>query len=148
VLLTLPVCLAAATEARATIAVVVNPDNPVTEISVSELKRMYLGKRTVFADGAAIVLGAVETLEGPFYEAALGMTAFKVRRHWVKAVFAGSAGTPPEMLKDCAAALAFVSGRRNGIAFLDATAVDDSVKVIRLDGKLPGEEGYPLDEVR
>jgi hypothetical protein len=38
----------------------------------------------------------------------------------------------------------FVREVPNAIGFLDVSAVDGSVKVLRINGKLPGEPGYPL----
>jgi hypothetical protein len=31
-----------------------------------------------------------------------------------------------------------------GIALVDATDIKPGMKVLKVDGKLPGEEGYPL----
>lgn len=129
---------------EAQIAVVVHPENELSELSLSHLTRLYLGKQTTFENGSAVALASTAGLEEKFYQSTLRMSPYKVRRHWVKAVFAGSAGSPPESMGDGAAVCAFVSANRGGLAFLDVSEVSDAVKVLRLEGKQPGEDGYPL----
>ena len=130
--------------ARAEIAVVVHADNPLETLSLSELKRIYLGKQTNFGDGTTITLGASEGMEESFYDAVLGMTAFKFRRHWVKEIFAGGVGKPPESLHDPEAVLQFIAADRGAIAFIEANETGIDTRVVAIEGQRPGEDGYPL----
>jgi hypothetical protein len=41
-------------------------------------------------------------------------------------------------------ALNFVSTIKGGISFVDPASVRPGIKVMRIDGHLPGDQGYPL----
>jgi len=52
---------------NAQIVIIVNKDNPINNISLSELEQIYLGKRTAFSDGKNIILVEYAGLEEKFY---------------------------------------------------------------------------------
>ncbi len=126
------------------IAVVVNVENPVAGLSLPELKRIYLGKQTTFSDDVPIRLGVCHDLSAMFYRAALDMPAHAMKRHWIKMVFSGARAKPPELMASGEKVKQFVEANRGGIAFLPLEEVDERVKVIAVEEKLPSQVGYPL----
>jgi len=126
------------------IAVVVNNNNPVSDLSLAEIKRIYMGKKTSFDDGRAIYIAVDLIISDEFYKRALEMPAYKMRRHWVKMIFSGALQVPPESFKYAEDIKAYVSRHPGAIAFLDAADADSTIKIISIDGKKPGDEEYPL----
>ena len=130
--------------ATAQIAVIVNDANSTYDLTLDELKRIYLGKMTAFPDGKEIALMEYEPLCEKFYKAALNMTELKVRKHWMKVVFSGEFATPPtehhhlEEIKD------LVCKNRGAICFVRLSDVEDCMKVLTIEGKKPDDEAYPL----
>jgi len=65
---------------EAQIAVVVNKDNPVENLTSVELKRIYLGRITTFINDEQIMLVQYEPLSEKFYHLLLHKTPMKVRK--------------------------------------------------------------------
>lgn len=128
----------------AQIAIVVNKNNPIDDISIAELKRIYLAKKTVFSLGNNIVLAEYADLKEKFYDILLDWSLIKYRKHWMKLIFSGeSYGAPkefdrPDDLKE------FISKNANAIAFIALSDADDNVKILTVDGKNPWSKDYPF----
>jgi hypothetical protein len=68
-------------------------------------------------------------IRGDFYEKATGRTVAQVRATWARITFTGK-GTPPKELKSDADVKAFVAADPRAIGYVDASAVDGSVKAV------------------
>lgn len=134
--------------AQGQIAVVVNTHNPVDDVSVQELERLFLGKTSVFANGDQVQLATLDDSAEVFCSRVLGMTPNQFRRHWIKAVFAGTRSLPPEPFKGAAEVLSFVAANKGAVAIIGLGDVDDSVKVLLIDGKAPGQADYFLQNTK
>jgi len=55
--------------------------------------------------------------------------ASKLKSYWSKMIFSGKA-IPPEVVGDDAAVISWVASTKNGIGYVDSSAVNDSVKVL------------------
>ncbi len=138
------VLLCLGSTATAQIVVVVNDSNSISDLTLDELKRIYLGKTTAFPDGKEIVLMEYSPLCEKFYKAVLNMTELKVRKHWMKVVFSGEYATPPTEYKDLDEIKNQVCKNRGAICFVGLSEVEDCMKVLTIEGKKPDDEGYPL----
>lgn len=65
-------------------------------------------------------------------------------RYFFFEVYRGLLPTSPTILDTAADVKRFVSGTPGAVGYMRASDVDDSVKVLRIDGLLPGDDGYPL----
>lgn len=130
--------------AQEPIAVVVQPGNPLTTISLDELRRFYLGTSTAMPNKEPVVLVESAEARARFYATVLRMNPDRVKRHWIGAVFSGESGTPPREVSPPADLLQFVAGHPGAIAFVRAAAVDRSVKILTVDGHRPGDPNYPI----
>lgn len=126
------------------IAVVVHPDNPVEDVNLVDLKRIYLGKITTFESATPIVLTENTALDDEFYEIVTDMSLRRIRKHWMKIVFEGVFATPPTAFKDLLEMKKFIGQNVGSIGFMDILAVDSTLKVLTIEGLSPGAEGYPL----
>jgi hypothetical protein len=127
------------------IVVVVDRDNPKTDVSLDELKSYYTGKRHEWPDGARVVLldlesGAAE--RAAFETAALGMSATDYDRWWVDQKVRGQGSAPKAT--SAGAAVKLAAKMRGAIAYVRASQVDASVKVLTVNGVAPGGAGYPI----
>ena len=62
-----------------------------------------------------------------------------------QAIFSGEAGDAPKTLASTNGVLRFVFNVPGAIGYVRASEVDPSVKMLRVDGRLPGEPGYRLE---
>ena len=146
----LPVVLAGALltpslprDARAQIVVVVNPRNPVKDLSLEELRRLYLGRTTTFREDLPVSLMEQAVVSDAFYQA-LGMDEEGVRRHWIAIVFSGDTPKPPHSFTVAEDLKRAVAENPGAIAFIDLAETDPGMKVLTINGRYPDDERYPL----
>jgi len=116
---------------NAEVAIVVHPSN-ADSIDNKMLARIFLGKIKKFPSGAEVIpvnqaSGSAPT--GEFNQKVLNKSASQLKSYWSKLVFTGK-GSPPKEVADDAAVISLVSANPNTIGYIDASAVNDSVKVL------------------
>jgi hypothetical protein len=131
----------------ADVAIVVNSRVPVTDLSFTELRRILLGERQFWSSSLRIsllmrapVAREREVLLNTVYE----MSEAQVRQYWISKVFRAEAASAPPLFysdEEILQALVSVPG---SIAAVEASRIPKSLRVIRIDGRLPGEPGYRL----
>src|SRR5215472_1985513 len=135
------------TEASADVAVIVNPANPVDSISSLELRKLFAGDRHGWAGGISVFLlvRAPQAHERDvLLNQILGMNESEYKQHWIRKVYSGEAQREPLALQSNGMQLEAVRAEKGGIAIIKMADVRQGVKVLKLDGHLPGTEGYPL----
>jgi ABC-type phosphate transport system substrate-binding protein len=130
------------------LAIVVNRSNPMSEISLADLRRIYRGQRSRWSNGRRVTL-VMRDPGTPEREAILqtlyGVDEDEYRRGFLQAVFSGEASGAPRVLASPNGVLRFVFNVPGAIGYVRASEVDASVKTLRVDGHLPGETGYRLE---
>lgn len=116
----------------AEIAVIVHPSASFNSMTEDDIARIFLGKSKRFPNGNQAV--PVNQLEGlvtrdKFNEAICKKNASQYKTYWSQLVFTGK-GTPPKDVGDDAAVKAQVAANPKAIGYVDASAVDSSVKVV------------------
>jgi len=119
-------------------AVVVNKDNNVGNITAVHLSKMFRSEVKKWADGKAVILvlhknsaGETETLER-LAKISAGELKALIAAHKDFLVIAGS---DAEVLK-------IVQSTPGAVGLVDVRSVDNTINVVRVDGKLPMESGY------
>jgi ABC-type phosphate transport system substrate-binding protein len=134
-------------KAQDSVAIVVNQSNPVNELSFAELRTVFLGGRTHWPNGRRITLVMMEPGQ-PERDAVLReicrMDESDFRRHFLQGLLTGEVLVSPKTLATPVGVRKFVFNVPGAIGYLRPGDVDDSVKVIRVDGRLPGDDGYEL----
>jgi ABC-type phosphate transport system substrate-binding protein len=139
-----------ARSARGDVALVVNRANPVANLSSAEVRRIFLGdmSRWPSSDKITILLLPSASEERKFFlHSALGMSDDDFVRHWISRVFQGEATAGPKTASSPASMARLITGLTSAIGVLAATDVptgESEVKILRIDGKAPGEDGYRL----
>jgi phosphate transport system substrate-binding protein len=130
------------------LAIVVNRSNPLSDVSLADLRRIYRGQRSRWSNGRRVTL-VMRDAGAPERDAILrslyGLDEEEYRRGFLQAVFTGEAGDAPKMLATPSGVLRFVFNVPGAIGYVRASEVDSSVKAVRVEGLLPGEAGYRLE---
>lgn len=118
--------------AFAEIAVITNTGTGVSSLNAKQVKAIFLKKAKTFPDGAAVVPG--DQAEGSSIRDDFGKKVLKkkpkqLKAYWSKRVFSGKA-MPPTKIGDDAAVKAWIAKTPGSIAYIDAGAVDNTVKVL------------------
>jgi len=138
----------AASPANETLVFLAGRGRPAVEVSSAELRRIWLGQTTRWPDGHRIAL-AVRPASFPagrlFYGRVAVMSEIDFSRLWLGILFRGDAESAPRVIGPTEEVRRFLAGGPEGLAFLLSGEVDrrDSEKALRIDGKLPGDAGYP-----
>jgi ABC-type phosphate transport system substrate-binding protein len=129
------------------LAVVVNSDTPVTDLSLAEVRRVFLGQRQYWSPKLPVVLlirAPVARERDVVLRVIYQMSEEEYTQYWVAKIFRAEVTSPPKIVYSNDMQYELVTAIPGAIAFVDARNVRPGVKVVRVDGKLPGEKGYPL----
>jgi ABC-type phosphate transport system substrate-binding protein len=148
-LLSAAVCLTASRclAAGGDIAIVVRPDVPIDNLSFSELRRMLLGDRQFWSSNVRVTLlvrapGAREreVVLKTIYQ----MSEAQFRQYWIAKVFRAEAASGPRIVYSNEMAAELALAIPGAVAFVEASQAPKGLKVLKINGLLPGEKGYPL----
>ncbi|HKO51492.1 MAG TPA: hypothetical protein VJV79_27475 [Polyangiaceae bacterium] len=133
-------------EAKTKLAIVVSKDSPVSEISFYELKRLYMGEQ-INASGKRLLplnLTPNSRERGAFDKTVLSMSPEAIARYWVDRKIRGDSG-PPKTIEPLDLLQRVVARLDGAIGYAPLNAIRPELKTLRIDGKAPGDVGYPLE---
>jgi len=128
------------------VAVVVNPKNAANNVSRSELRKIFAGEKRSWPGGLSIklVVRAPGTYERVVLLRLLGMSESEYKQYWIAQVFHGDAQAEPVALFSNGMQKEAIVVFPGAIALVTLEDVRPGMKVLRVDGHLPGEPGYPV----
>jgi ABC-type phosphate transport system substrate-binding protein len=149
VLLLAAICVVALAQ-RSTdvdIAVVVHPDTPITNLTIAEVRKVFLGDRQYWSTNVPVVLlirAPVARERDVVLKRIYQMSDAQFKQYWIAKIFRAESASAPKVVYSNDMANELVSAIPGAIAFIDAREVRPGAKIVRVDGKLPGEPGYQL----
>jgi hypothetical protein len=129
------------------VAVVVHPDVPVDNLSLTDLRRIVLGDREFWPASLRITLlihAPVAHERDIVLKTVCQMTEAEFRQHWIAKVFRADTAVAPKIAYSTEMSVDLVNRIPGAITFVDASKTGRNLKVVKIDGQLPGEKGYPL----
>jgi phosphate transport system substrate-binding protein len=137
--------------AKADVAIVVHPENPESSLSAEEVGRILRQEQRRFKGGGSIYL-VFQSSGSPAREVVLRrvlrMNDLELKQFWLGKLYRGEIASFPRVVDSDVAVRRLVGQATRALGFMDAAAVDGSVKVLRIDGRLPGQAGYLLAAAR
>src|SRR5579864_3278174 len=123
------------------VAIVVSPDLPVDNVSFSEVRKLFLGERQFWNPQLRVVL-LMRAPVAPEREVILRtiyqMSEAQFRQYWISKVFRADVAAGPKIIYSTETASELVAAIPGAVAFVDAGQVPKGVKILKIDGKLPG----------
>jgi hypothetical protein len=139
----LPAILAAGGD----IAVVVRPDAPVDDLTLSQTRKLLMGEQQFWNSNLRVTL----LLRAPaarerevVLKVIYRMNEAEFRQYWISKIFRAESASGPKVVYSNEMATELVNALPGSVAFVDASQVPKGLKVLKIDGKLPGQAGYPL----
>src|SRR3984885_3709588 len=129
------------------IAVVVAPETPVDNLSLSEVRKLLLGDRQFWTGNLRVTLlirAPVAHEREVVLRTIYRMTEAQYRQYWISKIFRAEASSGPKIVFSNSMASDLVASIPGSVAFVDATQVPKGLKIIKIDGTLPGDAKYPL----
>lgn len=116
--------------AQAEIAVIANPG--AESLSQGDVKKAFMGKMKQFPSGGKITIfdqAQGSDIRSNFYQKIANKNGAQMKAYWASIIFSGK-GKPPRTLKGDMIVKGMVANDKNAISYIDAAAVDGSVKVL------------------
>ena len=129
------------------LAIIVNKANPVEAMTLAELRDVFLAERSRWPNGRKVTITMLD-IGNPERDVVL-RTIYRMReadfnRSFLRARFAGETTEEPKLLASPTNMVRFVFNAPGAIGYVRASSLDGSVKVLRIDGRAPGEPGYRI----
>jgi hypothetical protein len=115
--------------------VIVHPSNRFDALNRSKVSHAFLRKVSRWPWGAEVApadLAVNEPIRREFAQQVLRMTEEQLAEYWIDQR-ATRGVNPPAEVRDAAAAKLWVAARPGGIAYIPSSALDGTVKAIRVD---------------
>jgi phosphate transport system substrate-binding protein len=132
---------------KESLAIIVNRANPIEDLSMAELRAVFLGERSHWANGRRITLVMMEPGQperDTVVHEVCRMSESDFRRRFLQGLLTGEVLVSPKTLATPVGVRKFVFNVPGAVGYLRPEDVDESVKVVRIDGHLPSEAEYPL----
>lgn len=145
----LPAARAVAQEAAETnsIAIVVHKSSEIDNLSLRELRNIFLANQQFWPDRTRIVLlvRAPKSEERDFVlNTIYQMDEAQFRQYWIAKMFRAEVPRGPKIVFSTDMMLDLVVAIPGSISFINADEVSEDVRIVRIDGKSPTDAGYPL----
>ncbi len=132
------------------LAVIVPKSNPADGLSVAQLRKLVMGDVRTWPDKSKVTLVSTD-VEGATFKClltqAVRMTLPEYRKYLLNAEFRGDEPLHLTTVATSASAVRNVAALSGAFAVVEANsigALGGAVKVLSINGKQPGEAGYPL----
>ena len=129
------------------VVVAVHRDVPVDGLTMAELRRIVIGDREFWPGSIRVTLllrAPVAHERDVVLKNVAQMSEGQFRQHWIGKVFRADTAVAPKIVYSPEMAVDYVTRIPGAITFIDLSNATRSLKVLKIDGKLPGEAGYPL----
>lgn len=130
-----------------TLAIVVNQSNTIDDLSLKELRTVFLGERSHWPNGRRITLVMMDpglSERKAVLRDVCHMSETEFSRHFLQGLFTGEVFVSPKTLSTSVGVRKFVFNVPGAIGYLRSSDVDGTVKVIKVNGHRPEEADYPL----
>jgi len=130
-----------------TLAIIVNQSNTIDDLSLKDLRTVFLGERSHWPNGRRITLVMMDpglTERKAVLRDVCHMNETEFSRHFLQGLFTGEVFVSPKTLSTSVGVRKFVFNVPGAIGYLRASDVDGSVKVIKVNGHRLDEADYPL----
>jgi ABC-type phosphate transport system substrate-binding protein len=139
---------AAQTSRDGEVAVVAHPGMPINSLTLAEVRQVFLGERQYWNAKLPVVLlipAPVARERDVVMSLIYQMTESQFKQYWIAKIFRAEIASAPKIVYSNDVESDLVRALPGAIAFMDArTASRLGLKIVRVDGRLPGEQGYLL----
>ena len=126
---------------------VVHPDVAVENLSLADLRRILTGDREFWpGSGRATIFirAPIARERDAIVRDVCQMTEAQFRQHWIGKVFRAETPSAPKIVYSNESTIDQVSRTPGAIGLVQGPVASKSVKIVKIDGRLPGQSGYRL----
>jgi ABC-type phosphate transport system substrate-binding protein len=129
------------------LAIITHKKTNVENLTLEDLRKIYLGQRSHWGDGRKIHLvmcepGNVE--RETMLRQILQISESEYRRFQIQSAYTAETSAKPRELTPGVRVVRFVFNVPGSIGYVRASQVDGSVKVVAVEGRTPDQPDYPI----
>jgi hypothetical protein len=128
-------------------AVIVHPSTSLSDVSMANLRRVFLGEQQFWPGGNRVVLFVLEPgspVRAVVLRKLYQMNEGEFRRYWIAKTFRDDVTTGPKIVSSGALAKRLTAAIPGAIAVISASEVDGTVKVLTIDRRQSRDDAYAL----
>jgi ABC-type phosphate transport system substrate-binding protein len=133
------------------IVIIVNASNPVTNLSMGELRKLFLSDRSHWDTGrpvSPVMLTAGAPERTQFLKVVYNMNDADFEKYFTQAAFAGKFPTPPKEVASSQDVRRIVGNSPGAIGFIRSSDFhsdsDSVIKMVRIDGVATTDAAYKI----
>ncbi len=129
------------------LAIIVAKGVPLEDVALSDLVKIFRCEKTAASDGTRLTIVAREKGSAERAAALAGIYKFSdaaFEKYFMQQVFTGAVAAAPKIVASAAGMKKLAASAPGTVAYVRASDLDDSVKVVKIDGLAPGAPGYAL----
>jgi hypothetical protein len=138
---------AAETKPTAEFAVIASPDVTVSNLTIADLRKLFLGDRqfwSVKLRVALMIRAPVARERAAVVWTICRMSEAQFAQYWIGKTMRAECTSSPLQFTSNQQALNLVANTPGAIAIVNASQVPSGTKVLAVEGKLPTQPGYKL----
>jgi len=134
-------------QSQGDIAVVVNADVGADNVTMADLRRILTGDREFWPSNQRVTIfvrAPIARERDAIVRDICQMTEAQFRQHWIGKVFRAEAPSGPKIVYSAESTIEQVARTPGAIGLVTGPVTAKTVKVLKIDGRLPGQSGYKL----
>jgi ABC-type phosphate transport system substrate-binding protein len=128
------------------VAIVVHPETPVDTMTLAEVRKVFRGERQYWTPSnipvVLLVRAPVSRERDVVLRVIYQMSEPQFKQYWIARIFRAEATSGPKIVYSNDVANQLAGAIPGAVGFMPAAEVKPPLKILRVDGKLPGEPGY------
>ena len=132
IVLSAVILIASRSADAAGLAVIVNPQSGVQQMSKAEVIHIFMGRQKRLPSGAkavAVDQGAETAAKADFYARLVGKDLSEINSYWARLIFSGQ-GSPPMQAESADDVVEIVGNNKGAIGYVDSGQADERVKIV------------------
>jgi ABC-type phosphate transport system substrate-binding protein len=130
------------------VAIVVHPENPITDFTFDDIKEILELKKQFWSDGTRVALlirpsdsKEMEIVRNCVYH----KSASELRKYWIAELYKGRIPAIPSVVKSSRSVANVVNKMPGAISVVLSTSLPPKgLRMVSIDGRNPGDRDYPL----
>lgn len=132
------------------IAIIANVANGIEDLNIEDIRKIFKAEKQFWRNGKKIrlIMRPIDSKESRvLLQKVYNMPREGFKLFWLEKIYGGIVTEPPTIISSASMVNILVGQLQWAIAPIEVGKISEwaKVKIIKINGKMPGEDGYPLN---